>query len=105
MRIFHNEDIVKCTVASKPLPDNQNTRYRYIVTPADLDEQIHIERAQAALVEYFHDHRHCETTANVEKLVLGVPHRINGTCLEREENTVGFGIYYSISSALTLSAV
>ncbi len=109
MRIFDNEDTVKCNVTGRPLPDNQESRYKYIVSPAGLDEQIHIERAQAALIEYFHGHWHCETAANVEKLVLSVPHRVTGTRLESEANAVGFGIHaqqgFNLCKAVTLLAI
>ena len=79
-----------CTWQGKVLPDlNSQKEYTYSVNPPNLAEEIHVLRAERALIDYYHGHTKCSTTAQISKHILGVPHRINGTQL----NTTGYGIY------------
>jgi hypothetical protein len=91
IRIHPDEEVVTCTWKGDVLPDlNQQNEYRYRIDPPNLEKEIHILRAERALIDYYHGHAKCQTVNRISKLVLGVPHRVTGNKLNL---TKGYGIY------------
>ena len=92
MKVHEPENrVVKCGFEKGEVLPKQNERtcYAYHVHPPSLDEEHHVRLAEQALIQYYHGYEKCHHPADrFERLLLGIPHRINGA----EIGFRGYGI-------------
>ena len=66
----------------KVLPkQHEQNEYAYSIQPPYLEEEDHICLAEQALIHYYHGYTKCHATDRFGKLLLGIPHRVNGARL------------------------
>ena len=68
---------------------SEQHEYTYNIHPSCLEEEDHICLAEQALIHYYHGYEKCHATDRFRKLLLGIPHRLNGTKLGFK----GYGIW------------
>ena len=79
-----------CTCKGDVLPNlSDQNEYIYNIDPPDLEKEIHILRAERALIDYYHGYNSCHATDHISRLILGIPHRVTGTKLGLK----GYGIW------------
>lgn len=85
MRVHEPENrVVKCGCEKSEVLPNQDERtcYAYHIHPPNLDEEHHVQLAEQALIQYYHGYEECHhAMARFDKLLLGIPHRVNGASL------------------------
>ena len=68
---------------------DERTCYAYHIHPPSLDEEHHVLLAEQALIQYYHGYEKCHpATDRFGRVLLGIPHRINGAKLDFK----GYGI-------------
>lgn len=78
-----------CSSEGSVLPDLTKLEYLYSKDPPDLENRIHVRRAETALFDYYHGYPKCRTTERINRYVQGVPHRIKRTELDPEGTAYG----------------
>ena len=61
----------------------------YTIPPPYLAEDDHVCLAEQALTQYYHGYHKCYDTDRFSRLLLGIPHRVNGARLGFK----GYGIW------------